>query len=88
MCFHHKCLIVQFYWTNCLIWYCHKQKGGNHTEEGWFDLQRRVTEFLLNEATKEEDEYFTDTGAGEVLYMICSGYTHFKKENITGKILL
>lgn len=52
----------------------------NHTEEGWFDLQRRVTEFLLNEATKEEEEYFTDSGAGEMLYMICSGYTYFKKE--------
>lgn len=52
----------------------------NHTEEGWLDLQRRATEFLLNEATKEEEEYFTDSGAGEMLYMICSGYTYFKKE--------
>lgn len=50
-----------------------------HTEEGWFDLQRRVTEFLQNEATPEEDEYFVDSGAGESLDMICSGYIYFKE---------
>ena len=49
-----------------------------HTEEGWFDLQRRVTDFLLNEATPEEDEYFVDSGAGESLDMICSGFIYFK----------
>lgn len=33
--------IVQFYWTNCLLRYRHKEKGGKQNEaSNWFFLHR------------------------------------------------
>ena len=44
----------------------------NHTTEEWFALEKEVNEYLKT-LTDEQLEFFTASGAGETLYMVCSG---------------
>lgn len=50
----------------------------NHTESEWFDLEKQWNA-VVAALTGEELESLTNSGAGEMLYMICSGF-RFQKE--------
>lgn len=52
----------------------------NLTDEEWLALDKEVKE-ALSIATEEEEEEFTDSGAGESLYMICSGIEYFRDKD-------
>lgn len=43
-----------------------------HSDEEWFALRKEVRQYL-SILPKELQDYFVDSGAGEVLFMICSG---------------
>lgn len=45
----------------------------NHTEEKWREL-RLKTDTYLKELPLELENYFAQSGAGEALYMACSGF--------------
>ena len=44
----------------------------NHTDAEWIALQKRA-ESIKNELSEMELRYFAESGAGEALYMACSG---------------
>lgn len=46
----------------------------------WFALEKETEEYLKT-VSKEELELFTDSGAGETLYMICSGLRYMEEQN-------
>ena len=51
----------------------------NHTKEEWFELENETYALFKNVPTelfKTIDDMFIDSGAGEVLYMICSGFRY------------
>ncbi len=49
----------------------------NLTDEEWLELDREVDE-ALSVASEEEEDEFVWSGAGESLYMICSGIEYFR----------
>lgn len=55
----------------------HEIMQGVYDDEKWLELDREVKEALSVASAKEEEE-FTDSGAGEVLYMMCSGIEYFR----------
>lgn len=44
----------------------------NHTDAEWLRIQKELEAFL-KELSEEELRYFAESGAGEALYMVCSG---------------
>ena len=46
--------------------------SGTHTDEEWLELETEVKTYL-KDLSKEQKDYFAQSGAGEALYMICSG---------------
>ena len=50
---------------------------GVYEDERWLRINEEVQE-ALSVATEEEIEKFTDSGAGESLYMMCSGIEYFR----------
>lgn len=49
----------------------------HHTEEVCFSLEKEMKE-LLEDAPIELRNRFTESGAGEMLYMLCSGFRYEK----------
>lgn len=52
-------------------------KRKRHSEEQWFALEKEVDSYLKT-LPQELRDYFADSGAGEVLGMICSGIKYDK----------
>ena len=50
----------------------HRILRQNHTEKGWLELEEDYNK-LVKGLSKELENKIIDSGAGEVLYMICSG---------------
>lgn len=50
---------------------------GVYEDERWLRLDEEVQE-ALSVASEDEIEKFTDSGAGEILYMMCSGIEYFR----------
>lgn len=50
-----------------------------HTESEWLDLQKQFNT-LAASATKEELDRLEESGVGEMLYMICSGFEFEEKK--------
>lgn len=46
--------------------------SGTHTDEEWLELEADVKSYL-KDLPNEQKDYFAQSGAGEALYMICSG---------------
>ena len=46
--------------------------SGTRTDNEWLALESEVKTYL-KDLTKEQKDYFAQSGAGEALYMICSG---------------
>ena len=44
-----------------------------HTEAEWYELEKQFKEIIAT-ATEEEINVLEESGCGEALYMICSGY--------------
>jgi hypothetical protein len=51
--------------------------NGTHSYEEWLELETEVNAYL-KELTDEQQDYFTNTGAGELLWMICSAIRNIK----------
>lgn len=49
----------------------------DHSHEEWFALEKEVDEYF-EILPQELRDYFADSGAGETLYMICSGIKYDK----------
>lgn len=47
----------------------------NHTREEWMRIEKEV-EQAMKESTEAEVEDFVESGAGEILDMICEAYRH------------
>ena len=43
----------------------------DHTFDEWLELESEVNCYLA-ELTEEQQDYFADSGAGELLWMMCS----------------
>lgn len=52
----------------------------DHTPEEWLCLEREVDE-LLEQSSEENIQKFVDSGAGEMLDMICSGIRNMSNNN-------
>ncbi len=52
----------------------------DHTPEEWLRLEREVDE-LLEQSSEENIQKFVDSGAGEMLDMICSGIRNMSNNN-------
>lgn len=52
----------------------------NYTLEQWLQIDCEVDE-LLASSTEEECQYFADSGAGEILDMICAGKRNAEKKD-------
>jgi len=50
----------------------HRIKDGNYSDDGWFALQKEVRQYL-SILPEELQDYFVDSGAGEMLGIICDG---------------
>lgn len=48
---------------------------GDFSAEEWLQLDQEVSEAIAV-ASEEDIQLFVDSGAGEMLDMICSGYQH------------
>ena len=48
---------------------------GNHSKDEWLLLDREVNEAMAS-ATEDEIQAFVDSGAGDMLDMICAAYKH------------
>ena len=46
--------------------------SGTHTDKEWLELEADVKSYLKS-MSEEQKDYFAKSGAGEALYMICSG---------------
>ena len=53
---------------------------GVYEDEKWIRLNEEVKE-ALSVATEVEIEQFTDSGAGEILYMVCSGFEYERNKS-------
>lgn len=53
----------------------HEIMLGNHSKDEWLLLDREVNE-AMESATDDEIQAFVDSGAGEMLDMICAAYKH------------
>lgn len=49
-----------------------------HSEEEWLALEEKAHTYF-KELTKEQLDFFADSGAGEALDMVCSGIRYNKK---------
>lgn len=47
----------------------------NHTREEWLRIEQEVAA-AMKESTEEEIDDFVESGAGEILDMICEGYRY------------
>lgn len=52
----------------------------DHTPEEWLRLEREVDE-LLEQSSEDNIQKFVDSGAGEMLDMICSGIRNMSNNN-------
>ena len=52
----------------------------DYTDDEWLELQKEV-EAYQKELTEEEMLYFAESGAGEALYMACTGILSMRKSN-------
>ena len=52
-------------------------KGKTHSDEEWFSLEKEVEKYI-KVLPRELQDYFVDSGAGEMLGMICSGIKYDK----------
>jgi hypothetical protein len=52
----------------------------NHSAEEWFALEKEVND-LLPKLPMELEMKFTESGAGEALYMVCSGLRFEQSKN-------
>ena len=52
-----------------------------HTFDEWLELEAEVNGYLA-ELTEEQQDYFADTGAGELLWMMCSAIRGIKEDNV------
>ena len=50
---------------------------GVYEDERWLRLNEEFRE-AISVASEEEIEKFTDSGAGEILYTMCSGIEYFR----------
>ena len=55
-----------------LKWYVSQIMDYDHSPEDWLSLEKEVNVYIKT-VSKDDIEYYTYSGAGEVLYMICSG---------------
>lgn len=51
----------------------HEIMFGHHSKDEWLELDREVDDAIAN-ASEDEVQAFVDSGAGEVLDMICAAY--------------
>ena len=56
----------------------------NFTHEEWLEIDREVDEAIVCSA-EEECQDFADSGAGEVLDMVCSGIRNTQKSKTTNR---
>lgn len=53
----------------------------NHTFDEWLELEAEVNCYLA-ELTEEQQDYFADSGAGELLWMMCSAIRGIKEDKV------